>query len=259
MKYAPPEHWDREFRQRFDAGDDLDWREQWTGAFAPVLRDAGARRVLDLGCGTGNDVLRLAAAGFAATGLDCSREAIRQAAAKAARSAESLRTAESLQTAESAQTPAQADETAQAAKTNRAAETGTQPTFVVADMARSLPFADSSFDAVMSNVAVHMFPDGATRAIFANVRRLLAKGGLFLFHVNSTEDRPLRAQRRPVVRELAPDWVLEQDGQTMRFFSRAYLLDLLSGWSEVSLEPVEITHRHTGEPFKRVWRGAASR
>jgi ubiquinone/menaquinone biosynthesis C-methylase UbiE len=41
----------------------------------------------------------------------------------------------------------------------------------VADIAQRLPFTDEGFDAVMSNVAMHMFPDGVTRALFAEVRR----------------------------------------------------------------------------------------
>ena len=44
--------------------------------------------------------------------------------------------------------------------------------------------------------------------------------GLFLFHVNSTEDRPLRALRKPVARELEANYILEEDGQTARFFSQ---------------------------------------
>ncbi|MGD0557585.1 MAG: class I SAM-dependent methyltransferase [Streptosporangiaceae bacterium] len=53
-------------------------------------------------------------------------------------------------------------------------------------------------DAVMSNVAMHMFPDDVTRAVFAQVGRLVRTGGLFAFHVNSLADRPLRARRLPV-------------------------------------------------------------
>jgi hypothetical protein len=81
--------------------------------------------------------------------------------------------------------------------------------------------------------------------------------GLFLFHVNAHDDRPLRARRRAVARELEADYVLEEGGQTVRFFPRAYLLELLAGWEILELEHVEIADEHTGEPFKRVWRVAA--
>ncbi len=126
-------------------------------------------------------------------------------------------------------------------------------------MTASLPCPDGSFDAVMSNVAVHMFPDGVTRSVFAEVRRLVRPAGLFLFHVNALEDRPLRARWRPVARELESDYVLEETGQTMHFFSEPYLRELLRQWSELRLDPVEITHRETGEKFKQVWRGIAHR
>jgi ubiquinone/menaquinone biosynthesis C-methylase UbiE len=49
-------------------------------------------------------------------------------------------------------------------------------------MTRRLPFPDRSFDAVMSNVATHMFPDDVTRTGFAQVARLVRAGGRFVFH-----------------------------------------------------------------------------
>ncbi len=76
--------------------------------------------------------------------------------------------------------------------------------------------------------------------------------------VNALEDRPLRARRLPVARELEKDYVLEQSGQAVRFFSEQYLRDLLQEWDELRLETVELTHRRTQEP-KRVWRGIARR
>ena len=218
MAYAGAEFWDRFYRQRRESGDDLDWAGLWTGPFLLPLREAGVRTILELGCGTGNDAARLAGEGYAVTAIDVSGEAIGQAKARS----------------------------------------GSVARFMVADMTRRLPFPDAGFDAVMSNVAMHMFPDAVTRAVFAEVGRLVRAGGLFLFHVNALEDRPLRARSRPA-RELEPDYVAEASGQTMHFFSEAYLRDLLSGWSEVQLVPVPVRHRKTGELFKQVWRGTARR
>jgi SAM-dependent methyltransferase len=126
-------------------------------------------------------------------------------------------------------------------------------------MSAPLPFPAGGFDAVMSNVALHMFPDGVTRSVFAEIGRVVRPDGLFVFHVNALEDRPLRERWRPVGQELERNYVLEQSGQTMHFFSDDYLRELLQPWREVDLEPVEITSRDTGEPFKRVWRGIARR
>lgn len=77
--------------------------------------------------------------------------------------------------------------------------------------------------------------------------------------MNALEDRPLRARWRPVVRELEENFVLEEAGQTMHFFSEEYLRELLRGWRRMRLEFVEIDDRVTGKPFKRVWRGVATR
>ena len=218
MAHAGAGFWDRFFRQRLESGDDLDWAGLWTAPFLVPLRQAGVRTVLELGCGTGSDAARLAGEGYSVTALDLSGEAIGQAQARF----------------------------------------GSLARFLVADMTRRLPFPDGSFDAVMSNVAVHMFPDGVTRAVFAEVERLVRPGGLFLFHVNALEDRPLRARSLPA-RELEPDYVAEESGQTMHFFSEAYLRDLLAGWQEVQLAAVSIPDRETGALYKQVWRGIARR
>jgi SAM-dependent methyltransferase len=164
MAYAGAEFWDQFFRQQRESGDVLDWGGLWTGPFLVTLREAGVRTVLKLGCGTGNDAARLVGEGYLVTAIDLSAEAIGQAQARF----------ESL------------------------------ARFLVADMTERLPFPDGSFDAVMSNVAMHMFPDRVTRALFAQVGQLVRAGGLFVFHVNSLDDRPMRARRLPA-RELEPD------------------------------------------------------
>jgi SAM-dependent methyltransferase len=218
LTFAGAEFWNRYYQERLASGDDLDWQGQWTRPFLLPLRDAGAHTVLELGCGTGNDAARLAREGYSVTAVDVSAEAVCQAQAKF-------------------------DSTAR---------------FIVADMSQRLPFPGSAFDAVMSNVALHMFPDQVTRSVFREVQRVVRAGGLFLFHVNALEDRPLRARSRPA-RELEHDYVLEESGQTMHFFSEAYLRDLLGDWQDLRLAPVPIPDNETGEPFKQVWRGIARR
>jgi SAM-dependent methyltransferase len=216
--HAGRDYWDGYFSKLREGGEDLDWGGRWTEPFLGPLRDSGARRVLELGCGTGNDAARLAREGYEVTAVDLSPDAIERAQERF----------------------------------------GALATFQVADMSRPLPFADRSFDAVMGNVSLHMFPDALTRSLFAEIARVLGPGGLLLFHVNSTEDRPLRARWRPVSRELEPDFVLEESGQTMHFFSERYLRELLRDW-QLELEPIAIADRETGEPFKHVWRGIARR
>jgi hypothetical protein len=93
----------------------------------------------------------------------------------------------------------------------------------------------------------------------ARLRGVVRPGGVVLLHVNATEDRPLRARWRPVARELEKDYVLEETGQTLHFFSEEYLRALLQGWDDLKLELVEIEDRDTGTPFKYVWRVVATR
>jgi len=218
VTYASTEFWDQFYRRRLESGNDLDWEGLWTEPFLVPLRQAGARTILELGCGTGNDAARLADAGYSVTAVDLSSEAVGRARARY----------------------------------------GSVARFVIADMTQRLPFPGGSFDAVMSNVAMHMFPDAVTRAVFAEVGRVVRPGGLFLFHVNALEDRPLRARSLPA-RELEPDYVVEESGQTMHFFSEAYLRELLAGWPKLHLASVPIPDRKTGELFKHVWRGMAQR
>jgi SAM-dependent methyltransferase len=214
---AQKRYWDEYYRGLGERGSDLDWGGRWTAPFIPLLKGAGARDVLELGCGTGNDAARLAREGFHVLATDLSAEAVASARQKY----------------------------------------GDLLDVQVVDITAGLPFAEASLDAVMANVALHMFTDAVTRTVFADIQRVLRPGGLFLFHVNAHDDRPLRERRRPVLRELEPDYVLEEAGQTVRFFSRTYLDDLLTGWQVVMLEHVEIAHGCADVPFKRVWRVAA--
>ena len=220
MSYAPSNHWNQFFTKCSDAGTDLDWGNQWTKVHLPFLKSANIKTVLDLGCGTGNDVLRLVQQGFTVIGVDFSDEAVRQGREKA----------------EQLKLNAQ---------------------FIVADMAKRLPFDSATFDAVMSNVAIHMFSDQITRELFQEIRRIVRPNGLFVFHVNSTEDALVRAERHPPISEIEPNYFLEHDGQTMHFFSKEYLLDLLSDWKDVELKHYAILNEQTGKPFKRVWWGKA--
>jgi SAM-dependent methyltransferase len=217
VDHAQKAYWDEYYRGLGERGSDLDWGGRWTDPFLPLLRAAGASDVLELGCGTGNDAARLAREGFHVVATDLSAEAV----------------------------------------TATRRKYGDLVDVRAVDMAAGLPFSEASFDGVMANVALHMFTDAVTRAVFADVRRVLRVDGLFLFHVNAQDDRPLRERARPVLRELEPDYVLEEAGQAVRFFSRTYLDELLAGWRVVMLDHLEIPHGRTNVPLKRVWRVAA--
>lgn len=216
---ADSRYWNDYFDDLRRQGRDLDWAGRWTDPFVPILKAEGVRSVIEIGCGTGHDAHRLAHAGFEVIALDFSSRAIAQARARY----------------------------------------GNDVEFVVADVTKGLPYEDQTFDAAMANVSLHMFPDRVTRSIFEDIRRILRIGGLLAFHVNSLDDRPLRERRRPVARELEHDYVLEQRGQTVRFFSKSYIGELLRDWEIVHCDHIEIADDDTGQPFKRVWRVVARR
>src|SRR5260370_6671470 len=165
-------------------GEEVNPQGWWVPNLLPFLTTAGARAVLDVGCGTGGDAVSLARSGFQVTAMDYSEVALARARAKAKAS-------------------------------------GVVVDFQQGDMALPFPFADSDFDAVMSNVALHMFDDQTTRRIIGEMRRVLRPSGLLLLHVNSTEDMPYREKRLGGVRAptLGPNFYPEANGQTMHFFS----------------------------------------
>jgi SAM-dependent methyltransferase len=195
--------------------------EKWLWSFLPLLKERGVKTALDLGCGSGNDALALAGEGFQVSGCDISQSAIDQAC-------------------------------------EWAREEGRQIDFRQHDIATALPYGDQSFDAVICNLTLHMFPPEVARAITAEVERCLVPGGLFAFHVNAVDDIPYRRRLQPPVIELDNGMYCFGRGQTMRFFSEADLRELLSGWKIVTLEPVQML-RADGAVQKCAWRCAAEK
>jgi len=59
MTFAGVEYWDGYFQQLRESHDELDWEGRWIEPFLASLRRAHVRTVLELGCGTGNDAMRL--------------------------------------------------------------------------------------------------------------------------------------------------------------------------------------------------------
>jgi ubiquinone/menaquinone biosynthesis C-methylase UbiE len=195
----------------------------WVPGWLPFLTAAGSRTVLDVGCGSGADAVSLARLGWRVTAMDYSAVALARARAKAG-----------------------------------AAGVGVD--FGQGDMALPFPFADQEFDAVMSNVALHMFDDQTTRRIIGEMHRVLRPAGLLLLHVNSTADMPYREQRpgRRRVQILEPNFYREANGQTMHFFSEAYCREVLADWTLVDLTHLPV-HDEAGTTIKCVWRCVAQR
>jgi SAM-dependent methyltransferase len=109
-----------------------------------------ASRVLELGCGTGGDALYFAALGHQVTAIDHSQTVIDRAIA------------------------------------TLAGLTGVS--FEVADFTPPLSQTDGAFDAVYARLSLHYFGDAVTKALFREIHRVLAPGGLLAFVCRSTAD-----------------------------------------------------------------------
>ena len=196
-------------------------QQTWLQCFIPVLNRYRVRTILDLGCGSGYDALRLAGLGFRVHGADISAIAIEHARAQAA-------------------------------------ELNLDVGFLEQDIAAPLPYRDGEFDAVISNLTLHMFRAELARDIVGEITRCLAPGGLFMFHVNSAEDFPYRSGLQPPVVSLGDGFYSFGRGQTMRFFSEAACRELVSGLSLLLLEPVRML-RQEGRVQKCAWRCIAQK
>lgn len=196
-------------------------RHTWLDYFVEVLEANSLTTVLDLGCGTGYDALELSRKGFGVTATDISEVAIKHAREEAARE-------------------------------------GLDIDYAKHDIAEPLSYPDACFDAVISNLTLHMFPESVVPRVVAEVRRCLVPGGFFMFHVNSTFDIPYRIRLQPPAERLAENFYRLGRGQTMHFFDETACRDLLDGWALHCLEHVE-KRAADGQIQKCAWRCVAQR
>ncbi len=142
-----------------------------------ALLPSGAR-VLELGCGLGADAALFARAGHEVVASDIAAAALARLRAQFVR----------------------------------------EPRLAVAclDLRAPLPFTDAAFDAVYGRLSLHYFDDATTRAVFAEIARVLRPGGVFAFMCKSTAD--LLHGRGELVE---PD-MFALAGKVRHFFSEAY-------------------------------------
>lgn len=215
--YSGPEYWETYHEIGIGRVSNREAKQdKWLNPLIPVLREHRSVRVLDLGCGSGYDALALAQSGFTVSGCDISQVAVDHAQ-------------------------------------EQAKQAGLSIDYRQHDIARPLPYPDGSFDAVICNLTLHMFPVEVATVIVAQVRRCLAPSGLFLFHVNSSDDLPYRSKLQPPVVPLGNDMYRLGSGQTMRFYSERDCRDLLEGWDILEIEPVQML-RADGGVQKCAWR-----
>lgn len=97
---------------------------------------------------------------------------------------------------------------------------------VVWDSRDPFPFGDGEFDLVVSSLSLHYFADDTLTRIIAEISKLLVRGGLFLFRLNSTND-PKARQPQTIERY---------------YFSLEDCRRILSGWRELALAELTIDY-----------------
>ena len=120
-------------------------------------------KVLELGCGLGNDSVYFAQKGYSVVGSDFSDVAVKQ----------------------------------NTAKYND--QIGLR--FQVVDMTQPFPFEDNTFDVVYARLSIHYFEDKVTKEVFGEIYRVLKPEGLICFVCKSTED-PLYGQGEEIEKDM---------------------------------------------------------
>lgn len=207
---APTNVWTGSGGQTWVATQDL--LDQLFRPLEEILVDAvvtaHARRVLDVGCGTGGTTVaiarRLAGAGTC-TGVDLSGPMI-------------------------------------ASARRRSGQAGVAVDFIVAD-AQSYRFPAATFDAVVSRFGVMFFADPV--AAFANLHQASAPGATLRQLVwRSAEENPFMTAAEEAASSLLPDLPARRPNEPGQFgfADREYVRRILtaSGWSEVTLQPLDV-------------------
>ena len=168
----------------------------WLNRHLKPLARTG-NRLVDLGCGTGDDVRVLAREGFWTVGLDFAWNALTFARDMFPRGRY-----------------VQADL-----------------------RGRRLPFREETFDAVIARCSLHYFTVKETERIIDEVARILVPGGAFAFVVNSSNMLAKRMRYEYKTHKLLePRTIRFADGVVRHFFTRPELARLLRSSFDVEYE-----------------------
>ena len=167
-------------------------------------------RVLDLGCGNGRHAMYFARQGFKASGIDVSEQAIEWAKDWARR--------ERLEI-----------------------------DFRVGDIA-NLPFADQTFDVVVSHGVLDHVPMDVARRAAVEVQRVLRPQGLFYCDLRSTDDYEYGVGE-PAGKNTFVVTEGYERGLVQHFFSQAETEELFDGLFRILYS--EITENRLGPDFQR--------
>lgn len=104
------------------------------------------------------------------------------------------------------------------------------------DMTEPLSFQDKSFDVVFANLSIHFFNEKDTRALIAEVKRILKDDGIFVGSCNSSKAYKYIADTSTVIED---GFYRENDGRTVRLFDKGQFDRFFADWKEDVLCEVE--------------------
>lgn len=95
------------------------------------------------------------------------------------------------------------------------------------DMTKKFPIADNFTDIVIADLSIHYFTKEVTKAIIAEIRRILKLNGVFLFRVNSIQDSNFIARQNRIEDEFF--WE-EREQRSKRCFDEKSIGEFFAGW-----------------------------
>ncbi len=105
------------------------------------------------------------------------------------------------------------------------------------DISKPLPFADASYDVVYAHLSLHYFDTPTTRAIFAEINRVLKPHGNLAFLVNSTSDPEFQSGTK------IEEEFYEIGNKVKRYFSLQSTADFTKNFETILLD-------NAGETYK---------
>ena len=164
--------WNEIHRVTLEQGGEIDFGAVLTPPVMYHFKSNG--KILDLGCGHGLDAVRLTRAGFRVTALDVSSAALEKAKENARDAGFHLPFDRYI------------------------------ISFVEADIANGLPFANARFGGVLANLSLHYFTLERTWFIISEIARVLKPNGVLVAHLNAITEGEERRARGQVVSEPEP-------------------------------------------------------
>ena len=173
----------------------------------PQSKKRGDTKVLEVGCGTGNNLWCAAREGFRVAGIDASESAVAYAR-------------------------------------NRFEEDGLDGEFRVGDFT-NLPFGDNCFDMAIDRAAITCCGNSSAEKAVAEVRRTLVPGGKFIFNCYSDQHSSYIAGEPGAdgVRVNISAGTLVNEGQIYMYGRREIDELFADGWCIIGLEHMERSER----------------